>query len=158
MADDVLHEQILDSWRIGSRLNLYLLHAIPEEGLDDQPPTKGRTVRKQLAHVHNVRLMWLQSAAPELLEGLHKFEPEEEPGRETLADALRASADAVEALLARGLETGRIKGFKPHPLAFLGYLIAHEGHHRGQILLALKANRHMVDRKVQYGLWEWGVR
>ena len=35
---------------------------------------------------------------------------------------------------------------------------AHEGHHRGQILLALKANKHMVDRKVQYGLWEWGVR
>ena len=158
MSDAPLHEQNLDTWRIGSRLNLYLLHAIPEEGLDDQPPTKGRTVRKQLAHVHNVRLMWLQSAAPELLEGLRKFEPEEEPGREVLADALRASADAVEALLARGLQAGKIKGFKPHPVAFLGYLVAHEGHHRGQVLLALKANKHMVDRKVQYGLWEWGVR
>jgi len=158
MADDVLQTQILDTWRIGSRLNLYLLHAIPEEGLDDQPPTKGRSVRKQLAHVHNVRLMWLQSAAPELLEGLRKFEPEEEPEREALADALRASADAVEALLAAGLRAGKIKGFKPHPVAFLGYLVAHEGHHRGQILLALKANKHMVDRKVQYGLWEWGVR
>jgi uncharacterized damage-inducible protein DinB len=102
--------------------------------------------------------MWLQAAAPDLLEGLHKFEPDDAPGRELLADALRASADAVEALLARGLEAGRIKGFKPHPVAFLGYLLAHEGHHRGQILLALKANQHMVDRKVQYGLWEWGVR
>lgn len=158
MADDALHEQILDTWRIGSRLSLYLLHAISDAGLDDQPPTKGRSVRKQLAHLHNVRLMWLQSAAPELLEGLRKFEPEETPERETLADALRASADAVEALLACGLEAGKIKGFKPHPVAFLGYLLAHEGHHRGQILLALKANGHMVDRKVQYGLWEWGVR
>ncbi|HKP74960.1 MAG TPA: DinB family protein [Longimicrobiaceae bacterium] len=158
MADVPLHEQILDTWRIGSRLNLYLLHAIPEAGLDDQPPTKGRSVRKQLAHLHNVRLMWLQAAAPELLEGLHKFEPDDAPGRELLADALRASADAVEALLARGLEAGKIKGFKPHPVAFLGYLLAHEGHHRGQILLALKANQHMVDRKTQYGLWEWGVR
>lgn len=158
MADVPLHEQILDTWRIGSRLNLYLLHAIPENALDDQPPTKGRSVRKQIAHLHNVRLMWLQSAAPDLLEALHKFEPDDTPGRELLADALRASADAVEALLARGLEAGKIKGFKPHPVAFLGYLLAHEGHHRGQILLALKANQHMVDRKVQYGLWEWGVR
>src|SRR5689334_6963537 len=90
MADVPLHEQILDTWRISSRLNLYLLHAVAEDGLDDAPPTKGRSVRKQMAHLHNVRLMWLQSAAPELMEGLRKFEPEETPGREALADALRA--------------------------------------------------------------------
>ena len=158
MADDALHAQILDTWRIGSRLNLYLLHAIPDAGLDDVPPTKGRSVRKQLAHVHNVRLMWLDSAAPDLREGLTKFEPEASPDHETLRSALEASADAVEALLARGLETGKIKGFKPHPLAFLGYLTAHEAHHRGQIMLTLKANGHMVDRRVQFGLWEWGVQ
>ena len=157
MAAD-LHAQVIDTWRISSRINLYLLNAIAEEALADVPPTRGRSVGKILAHVHNVRLMWLDSAAPELREGLTKFEPEATPDRETLRSALEASADAVEALLARGLETGKIKGFKPHPLAFLGYLTAHEAHHRGQIMLALKANGHMVNRKVQFGLWEWGVR
>lgn len=157
MAAD-LPAQVLDTWRISSRINLYLLGAISEEALNDVPPTKGRSVGKIFAHVHNVRLMWLASAAEDLMEGLTKFEPDAAVDLETLRSALEASADAVEVLLARGLETGKIKGFKPHPLAFLGYLTAHEAHHRGQIMLALKANGHMVHRKVQFGLWEWGVR
>ena len=51
-----------------------------------------------------------------------------------------------------------MKGFKPHITAFLGYIIAHESHHRGQIALSLKQAGHALDRKVGYGIWEWGVR
>jgi len=50
------------------------------------------------------------------------------------------------------------EGFKPHAAAFLGYLISHESHHRGQIVLSLKQAGHPVDKKIQYGIWEWGVR
>jgi uncharacterized damage-inducible protein DinB len=105
-----------------------------------------------------VRLMWLKEAAPDLLEGLEKVEKDAAGDRAGLRRALEASAGAVERLLARGLEAGRVKGFKPHPLAFLGYLVSHESHHRGQIAVALKANGHPLDRKAAYGLWEWGVR
>ena len=68
------------------------------------------------------------------------------------------SGDAVASLLDRGFRDGRIKGFKPHPAAFLGYLISHESHHRGQIMLSLKQSGHPVDKKIQFGIWEWGVR
>jgi len=121
-------------------------------------PTKGRSVTKTFAHLHNVRLMWLKAAAPELLEGLEKLGDDDAPDHATLRTALEASAEAIATLLERGLETGKIRGFKPHPMAFLGYLISHESHHRGQIMIALKANGHLPDRKVQYGIWEWGVR
>ncbi|HSU15123.1 DinB family protein [Longimicrobium sp.] len=159
MTADSLTGQLLDTWRIHNRINLYLLDAIAGDALADVGATKGRGVGKTFAHVHNVRLMWLKSAAPELLEGLEKLgDADAAPDRAMLRAALQASASAIETLLARGLEAEKIKGFKPHPAAFLGYLISHESHHRGQIMLALKANGHLPDRKVQYGMWEWGVR
>ena len=153
-----LDEQLIDGWMINNRINRYLLDAIPREALASASASKGRSVGEMFAHLHNVRLMWLKSAAPDLLEGLEKVEKEGALDPAALAGALDASATAIAELLARGLATGRIKGFKPHPVAFQNYLIAHEGHHRGQILLALKQSGQKVDQKTGFGIWEWGTR
>jgi uncharacterized damage-inducible protein DinB len=159
MSESTLASELLDSWRIHNRINLYLLDAIPDEALNDVGATRGRSVAKTFAHLHNVRLMWLKAADAALLEGQQKLESDApDPDRATLRAALEASAITIESLLAAGLESGRIKGFKPHPAGFLAYLISHESHHRGQIMLALKANGHLVERKIQYGIWEWGSR
>lgn len=159
MSDGVLADQLLETWRIHDRINRYLLAAVPAEALGAVSASRGRSVGEQFAHVHNVRLMWLKSAAPELLEGLEKVEKEGAGDAEVLRAALEASGEAVADLLRRSLaEGGRIKGFKPHAAAFLGYLVSHESHHRGQIALTLKQAGHPLDRKVAYGLWEWGVR
>lgn len=149
--------QCIETWAIHHRINLYLLEAIPEEHLADVSASKGRKVGEQFAHLHNVRLMWLKAAAPELLDAQTKIE-KEGITKKLLAQELNNSAEAISKLLQNGFEQGKIKGFKPHPAAFLGYLIAHESHHRGQIMLALKQSGHAVEQKVQYGLWEWGVR
>ena len=53
---------------------------------------------------------------------------------------------------------GKIKGFKPHLVTFLGYLISQESYHRGEIGIILKQAGHPLDDKISYGLWEWGVR
>lgn len=151
-------KQFVETWEINNRINLYLLDALKEEWLSDAPASKGRTVGEQFAHLHNVRLMWLKVSAPELIKTLNKLEKNPALTKKVLAKELENSAKTISQLLEDGFKKGKIKGFKPHPAAFLGYLVAHESHHRGQIMLALKQSGHKVDQKVQYGLWEWGVR
>lgn len=158
MSTDALPAQLVETWRIHDRINLYLLDAIADDALSSIGPTKGRSVADQFAHIHNVRLMWLKEAAPELIEGVSKIEKGGAMDRAALRHALEASSAAVEALLGRALQAGKVRGFKPHPAAFLGYVISHESHHRGQIAVALKGAGHPLDRKTAFGLWEWGVR
>jgi len=154
-----MKNQLIDTWTIHNRINLYLLDAIDKSTLGSHSASKGRNVGEQLAHIHNVRLMWLKSAAPDLLRGLQKIEAEQAQDQALLRSSLENSGKAIATLLESSLESeGKIKGFKPHAAAFLGYLISHESHHRGQIALSLKQAGSPLDKKTAYGLWEWGVR
>ncbi len=155
-----LIEQLIDSWHIHSRITFYLLDAVSEESLAGVSASKGRSVGQMFAHVHNVRLMWLESAAPALTDGLSKI-PADSPdnlNKAALKSALEASTEAAGIALKQGFEAGKIKGFKPHPVAFYSYLIAHEWYHIGEIGMTLTQAGYKLDKKVAYGLWEWGAR
>ena len=152
-------DQLRETWEIHNRINLYLLDAILPESLKAQSPAKGRTVGELFAHLHNVRLMWLKAAAPDLLKGLEKVEKTESVKRDLLRKSLVGSGQAIADLVSKSLDAGgKVKGFKPHAPAFVGYLISHESHHRGQIVLLLKEAGQRLDNKILYGMWEWGVR
>ena len=146
--------QAVETWQINARLNPYLIQALNLESWAKKVE-KCKFPQGHFAHVHNVRLMWLKSAAPELLEGLDKLE---DASIELTLVALAASAEAMAKMIQTGFETGRIKGFKPHPSAFLGYIIAHESFHRAQVELCLRQLGTPIDDKTAYGLWEWGTR
>lgn len=153
-------EQVIDSWHIHSRITFYLLDAILEEALAGISASKGRSVGQMFAHVHNVRLMWLSSAAPTLMEGLGKI-PSDSPdnlSKIALKSALESSTSVIEKLLGQAFEAGKVKGFKPHPMAFYSYLIAHEWYHIGEIGMTLTQAGYKLDKKIAFGLWEWGVR
>jgi uncharacterized damage-inducible protein DinB len=91
--------------------------------------------------------------------GQEKLETKTLGDKAKLRAALESSGQAVENLLRKATAAGgKVKGFKPHATAFLGYLISHESHHRGQAGWALKISGRPLDQKTAYGIWEWGVR
>src|SRR6478609_1466141 len=109
---------------------------------------KGRSVGAQFAHIHNVRLMWLKSASPALLDGLASIDAADMTDKDLLRRSLEASATAIATLLRQALESGgKIKGFKPHAVAFAGYLIAHESYHLGDLSVVLTQSGHPLDKK-----------
>ncbi|MEI7576039.1 MAG: DinB family protein [Armatimonadota bacterium] len=150
-----MNDAIVQSWEINSRLNLYLLEAI-SDGLLDIQLEKGKTVLGQFVHLHNVRRMWVKSAAHDLYDSVPKLD---NPSRQVLVDALSLSTQAMTEIFRRAENPeGRVKGFKPHAAGFLGYIVAHEAFHRASVEIALRQAGHSLPDKVAYGLWEWGVR
>jgi uncharacterized damage-inducible protein DinB len=154
----MLENQTLDTWNISNRMLFKLLDAIPLEALSGVSASGGRSVGQMFAHIHNVRLMWLEVSASDLMASVEKIPVRKKDGYETesLRTALNASHQAMEILFKRGLETGKIKDFKPHTMGFFGYFIAHEWYHIGEIGITFTQAGYPLDDKVAYGIWEWG--
>jgi len=158
---DALIKPIVTAWRVNNRIDLQLIAAIPPKGFTAVPlASRGRTVARQFVHLHKVRVGWLKYNGF-AVRGIPAFAPKAEPGKRELLRAFRASGVAVEKYLRERLTTGkRIKYFKGQPVRWLAYMIAHESHHRGSIMLALKQNGFRMSDKIKLtGLWYswyWG--
>jgi hypothetical protein len=80
--------------------------------------------------------------------------------RRQLLVALPQSARAISGLLEAGLANGgHLAGFSPPEVThFLAYHVAHEGHHRGQIVMVARQLGHRLPAEVTDGLWQWSKR
>ena len=106
-----MSEPLVETWEIHDRINRYLLDAVPDESLGSALAPKHRTIFQLFACMHNVRLMWIKPAAPELLEGLSKVEGTD-GDKATLIAALDASGKAIALLIGQSVANGgRVKGF-----------------------------------------------
>jgi uncharacterized damage-inducible protein DinB len=152
-----MSDEPLEAWRTNNRINLYLLERISDQGLRCTLSTRGgRDVARQFGHMHDVRLWQLHKRARDLAKGLVKFPTRASPSRAQLVDALVASGEAVEAFLAALLAgEARRRGFKKGVHTTLAYFVAHESHHRGNILLTLKQCGHNLEQAERYAIWDW---
>jgi len=156
MDRDELAEQLIATWRRHNEILLYLLKAIPERGLRAVPAaSRGRMVAEQFAHLDGVRRGWLyfhETGRRAKREPIEKGKP---PSRAQLARRLTASGRDVERFIVRAVrEDVRPRLFGRQLVRWIGYLIAHESHHRGQMMLALKQNgERLPERVALQGLW-----
>jgi uncharacterized damage-inducible protein DinB len=155
-APFVLTEALVAAYATNDRINRYLIENLADEVWRAEPP-KGRTIAAIVAHMHNVRLMWLKSAAPgsAIPEQLDRHEV---TAKQALA-ALEKSHSAIAAVLETALAgDGRVRSFRPDAAGFLAYLISHDAHHRGQISMLARQLGHPISQKAMFGIWEWGSR
>ena len=152
-----LAEAMLSAYATNNRINLYLLENLPDAAWRAETPGgKGRNVAAIVAHMHNVRLMWLKAIGTAAIP--EKLDPETVT-KQQAATALQGSWAALETCLRQALESdGRIKGFKPDVAGFFGYLVAHDAHHRGQISVLARQAGHPLPKSANFGMWEWGTR
>jgi uncharacterized damage-inducible protein DinB len=152
-----IHCALADTWHINNLVNLRLLDALTDEQLAATILPRGRAVTSYFVHIHMARFYWLERRARALAKTLKKIPGGTAP-RATVRQALIDSGRAMGELFAEAERTGHIKGSRLGPVGFLGYALAHEGHHRGQILLHLKIAKLRVDPAIGYGLWDWDYK
>jgi len=145
---------LAETFLTNNRINIMVLDNIAEEHLAISHNSRARNIGDQFAHLHNVRIMWLEADLPAAAKKLKKIE-KGTATKKQLKEALTTSADAMAEFF-REIESGKSKKFKKGPNEFFAYVIAHEAHHRGQILLHLKYAGHPFDRTKSFEIWEWG--
>jgi len=149
-----LLDALLNSWDRNNSILVNLLRALPEGGLEARVSPESHSVAQLFAHMHYVRLAFVEEDAPEFARPL----PEEyvhERDRDRIERNLSESANAVREAVKGRLESGRPMNLHyDHPILFLQHMIWHEGYHHGQIKLALKASgRPVTDKQVGRGTW-----
>lgn len=153
----LLKDQAVEAWHINNRINLMVLDAVSEEALASTLSKRGgRTVALQFAHLHNVRVRWLEGEAKELSKGQTQIDKTKPVTRTLLRKRLEESGEAVGRWIAQGVENeGRVRRFKRGVMAMMGYMMTHDAHHRGNILLTVKQCGHKIPEELRFGIWDW---
>jgi uncharacterized damage-inducible protein DinB len=163
-----LRNTILNAWKTNNRVTIFLIENLPPELWNAKlPAAPRRTVQMVAGHIHNARCMWIKTlgkehgiAVPKSVNR-HKVKPKD------LAKALRDSGNGISNLLKFGCDQG---GSIPTSSAYvwcnlpldvghvLTYFVAHEAHHRGQIVMIARQLGCRLPAEITNGLWLWSKR
>jgi uncharacterized damage-inducible protein DinB len=144
------------------RMNQVLIENLEPAAWRAKPPGTARTIAAIFTHMHNMRCKWVRLTAPHL-----KLPPQLNRSNCTPQQAragLAQSAARCTEMLAEALDGGgRIATFRrdgwarPWPVGveMLCYMLSHEAHHRGQVLMLAHQMGFPLPVEVMSGLWNW---
>lgn len=152
-----LEQQIIETWQINHKVNLMVLDALNDEALGLSLSKRGGgNVGHQLAHIYNVRFWHAEKIDNALISGSKTVKAEDEKTIDMLRELHEISTEWITKILTKAiLENKAIKGTKRGIIPYLGKMLAHEAHHRGNILLTLKISGFKLPDTLKYTIWDW---
>ena len=162
-----LADAVVATWKTSNRVTLFLFEALPSEMWPTKVPgTSRRTVRTIAGHIHNARCMWIKMLGQRHGIRIPKRVSLQTVTREELLPALERSSRGIVELLELGIRHGgKIPAsgvawlnLPVDVVHVLAYFVAHEGHHRGQIVLLARETGHRLPIEITGGLWQWSKR
>ncbi len=167
-SSSALPGSILDAWSTNDRVTRFLVEQLPPAVWGAAVPgTPRRAVRMLAGHLHNARCMWIKTLGAPHGIVVPAVVDRHRVSQERLVRALQRSGRGIAKLLAVGLEH---EGVIPPTRAYvwrnlpldvahvLAYFVAHEAHHRGQIVLVAQQVGHRLPPALTSGLWQWSKR
>jgi uncharacterized damage-inducible protein DinB len=158
-------DMLLAAWRTNNRVTVFLVENLPPELWGATVPgAPRRTVRMIAGHIHNARCMWIKTLGKEHGIAVPQAVNRYKVGPEELITALGDSSRGISDLLTLGSDRG---GTIPDSSSYiwrnlpldvghvLTYFVAHEGHHRGQIVMLARQLGYRLPVEVTSGLWQW---
>ena len=143
-------------------MNQLLIEHLDPKAWRAKPPGKARPIAAIFTHMHNVRTKWVRLTAPHLKipKQLNRSNCTPKQARAGLAESAARCMEMLAEALGEG---GRIKKFrrdgwaKPWPVGpeMLCYMLAHEAHHRGQVLMLAHQMGFKLPNKVTPEMWNW---
>lgn len=168
MPTAIDQDMLLDAWRTNNRVMVFLVEHLPAELWKAAVPgAPRRTVRMIAGHIHNARCMWIKTLGKEHGIAVPRTVNRHKVGPKELITALGRSSRGISSLLQLGFERG---GTIPISAAYawrnlpldvghvLTYFVAHEGHHRGQIVMLARQLGYRLPVEVTGGLWHFAKR
>ena len=158
-------DELIAAWRTNNRVTVYLIENLPAELWPEKVPgSPRRTVRQLAAHIHNSRCMWIK-----MIGGRHGVKiPKVVDTKTVTRSQLKAALDRSSRGMIELIKLGAARGGSVPPSAwqnfptdlvhFLAYFVAHEAHHRGQLIMIARESGHRLPKAVTSGLWQWKTR